>query len=321
MYHQFSSYNPFRSLHWRWERAGLMAENVLPLSRKRDTDAKVLRAARFRKKLQECNTQLDTTVVAELEPALYWAHDVWQVPKEGPYTGGVKYEMEARILAGLSDDAIAERQGLPEDLVTAYADYFFDVRPKLNNQSYILQRVLGPAIRRGLNTRDYDLLWKLFGYMRGVHTLEYAILGWTTSRCVIPEGDVERIWAQDQAQAFKQLAQYTTRSFKVHSENQRDVLELYHDLLKMEQAAGQVIGGVNDAMTNSVRAFLDINAYRCGPPAATEEPTLVLEYDRGDIELPAIDLARCAAGEPPELDPRVATLRFPDQVAIEGPSR
>ena len=80
------------------------------------------------------------------------------------------------------------------------------LRPKLENQGYILQRVLGPAIHRGINTRDYDLLWKLFGYLLGVNVLDYAISGTTIKKCVVPDGDVERVWAQAHSQGYKQLA-------------------------------------------------------------------------------------------------------------------
>lgn len=313
MYHEFSRDNPLRKVSWRWERAGLVVDNTLPPSRKRDTDSWVAKAVKFRRRYDACLDQIDFALLSEAEPGIFWAHRLWATDPRNAYEIGLKHELEARLLAECDDEQIEERMGLGPATIEAYEKLFFNVRPKLKHQGYILQRVLGPAVQRGLNGREYDLLWKLYGYMRGVHTLEYAISGWTTKRAHIPEADVGRQWSEDQARELAQQAGVATKSLRINMETQADIVKLYYHLREMERLAGAAVGGQSDAMMAAVATFVQNNNYACGPPGRHERVTKVIEYDNAAFELTSAQLADCAGGGEPGLDPRIISVKFPER--------
>ena len=87
----------------------------------------------------------------------------------------VAAELEAWILAASHPEFIAERCNLSVEVVAAYEAVFFDVRPYLDVTGYIFHRVIGRPITHGFSLSDLGSIWKLFGYMRGRHTLEVLL--------------------------------------------------------------------------------------------------------------------------------------------------
>jgi transcriptional regulator with XRE-family HTH domain len=76
-------------------------------------------------------------------------------------------EREARLLARQSDDVIAEKCSLTAAAVGAFHDLFYEVRPFLQAEAYILNIALGPKVHQGLRSDDHELLLKLTGYTMG----------------------------------------------------------------------------------------------------------------------------------------------------------
>src|SRR5206468_2759107 len=62
--------------------------------------------------------------------------------------GPARLAVEARLLAGQDDAAIAARTGLAEDTVAAYAALFFDVQPLLACPDAVRLRAIGARIYR-----------------------------------------------------------------------------------------------------------------------------------------------------------------------------
>jgi len=56
---------------------------------------------------------------------------------------------------------------MPGTVISLYERIFFNVNEKLKNRDYIMTCVIGPSVHSGLSDRDFDLLWKLFGYLYG----------------------------------------------------------------------------------------------------------------------------------------------------------
>ncbi len=76
-----------------------------------------------------------------------------------------KAEVEARLLAGEGNAAIADRCTIPAKVVRVYHDLFYDVRPHLSNDVFIIRRALSWWPESG----DVDPVGalKLFGYSLG----------------------------------------------------------------------------------------------------------------------------------------------------------
>ena len=73
--HDFSPSNPFRSPHWRWDRAGLMTDGSLPKARRLD-DAWAIRAAKFRAKLKAAGKVIRSTGHGRGGPHSYVLRDL-----------------------------------------------------------------------------------------------------------------------------------------------------------------------------------------------------------------------------------------------------
>jgi hypothetical protein len=80
-------------------------------------------------------------------------------------------ELEAWILTGESAAFIATRCELHEDVIVAYENAFFDVRPRLNATGYILNAAIGPSYFQGFSLNDLGAIWRFCAYMRGCHEL------------------------------------------------------------------------------------------------------------------------------------------------------
>ena len=152
-----------RAPSWRWLRAmeidggGFKATKALDGS---DGFRWIRRSLRFKRRFDAAGNQTPAIYAVVLaDRPLFWAHSIWADEKSP-----VRWAIEARILAGESNEGIAEKLGTKADVIDVYANTFFDVRSKLQNMDYVLTVVLADAVTRGLQERHYDLLWKMLGY-------------------------------------------------------------------------------------------------------------------------------------------------------------
>ena len=91
--------------------------------------------------------------------------------------------MEARLLAGQGDAAIAKASGTHASIIRRYEQLFFHVRDRLQVEDWILQVVLCPVLKKGPHpavtaaAHHRRLLYKLAGYSGGVEALEQVFAG------------------------------------------------------------------------------------------------------------------------------------------------
>jgi hypothetical protein len=78
-----------------------------------------------------------------------------------------RWEVEARLLAGQTDNEIALSTGLPPAVVAAFERFFFDVRDRLAAGDYILFGVIGYDVVGGFREGDLRTLWAYFAYSAG----------------------------------------------------------------------------------------------------------------------------------------------------------
>ncbi len=105
------------------------------------------------------------------------------------YTGAEpirRAELEARILAGQTDDEIAAKLGLSAAGVAAYEALFYDVRRSLTADTYIVNCVIGPKVHYGITPEDHELLLKVYGYALGPIFLD-VLLDYFRDPPVVPD--------------------------------------------------------------------------------------------------------------------------------------
>jgi hypothetical protein len=154
-----SPHDPFKDPSWRWRRCGyLLQHSRRPIS---DLDDDTTRQAwLFRRALEQyCHDETDRQQLAREAPDLVEAHSVYT--SDPPMR---RWEVEARLLGGGDDDAIAARCGLSAAGVRAFHDLFYEVRPHLQAGMYVTNVLIGEKVHYGLKPDNHEQLLKLFGY-------------------------------------------------------------------------------------------------------------------------------------------------------------
>jgi hypothetical protein len=164
-WHEYQRYNPVRPPDWRWTRAWSIVHYGRYYSRKRD-DGITGRLVRFFRGLLR---QEETLLPYDERPDLVAAQDLWK-------NGGLRRcELESRILARQSDEEIAARLKIAPGAVQAYADTFFDVRPRLKAKTYISTMILGTAaMDAGLEPLT-EWVARSLAYFGGARVLDFVL--------------------------------------------------------------------------------------------------------------------------------------------------
>jgi hypothetical protein len=77
---------------------------------------------------------------------------------------------------------VAELSGVDEGVVEMYERCFFDVRQKLNVESYIVHVVIGPDVYQGFRLDNLPAIWKMIAYFRGKFSLAVTLQTFPGSR-------------------------------------------------------------------------------------------------------------------------------------------
>jgi hypothetical protein len=146
---------------------------------------------------------------------------------------GVRWVIEAGFLAGTPLDVLGAYTAQPVPALQAYADYFFDVRDKLPARGYILSQVLHPAINRGLDTRDFDFMYKTLSYCGGwevfTEFIDLKRMGEKTGEWV-RNSFQDRVW---------KLGWMAAHRVNVNNFNAVELIEKCLDLMRMEREEGK----------------------------------------------------------------------------------
>jgi hypothetical protein len=173
-------HDPWQEPAHRWLRCGyLLGHGRRPL-RGRD-DVATQRAWRFRRGLARCRGEADRARLARRFPTLAEAHSLYMSAE--PLR---RAELEARLLAGQDDAAVAAKMGLSAAGVAAFHATFFEVRPRLGVHVYVLGVVLGGGrVFYAPDPADQGLLLRLFGYHMGNLYVD-VLLGYFRDPPVVP---------------------------------------------------------------------------------------------------------------------------------------
>jgi hypothetical protein len=127
-----------------------------------------------------CREAADRRQLARRHPAVAAAHRFFAHAQ--PLR---RAELEARLLAGQTDEDIAACCGLSAAAVHFFHDLFFAVRPHLEAAFYIFEVSIGPKVHQGLHSDDHDVLLKLAGYTLGALAVD-RLLAYYADPPVVP---------------------------------------------------------------------------------------------------------------------------------------
>ena len=162
--------SPFRPVDWRWLKVKAYRRLGSRLSRFK-IDAHLFEAYCFAEKLDEVEDEMDSVELCEQNEHIFDAHTFYSDNSKTSH----RWELEARLLAKESYSSIAQKMSLDIETINTYEKIFFNVSDRLENVSWIIHSVVGRSIHVGLTERDFDLLWKMYGYFGGPVMLDMVI--------------------------------------------------------------------------------------------------------------------------------------------------
>jgi len=307
--------NPMRAADWRWLRAVGVAEGTQPpATRRRDGNKgyKLINdAIAFRREFERRPNDADKCELAALSPEIFWAHHIWQSSN-----AMLRWQVEALCLAKESDFDIGYECGLAPEIVQTYMDLFFDVREKLCHPGYIRTCVLGPAVPRGLSEREYDLLWKMYGYWLGPLVLKavfstFAQPDW----CMRPDA-VGAALQDDALGTLKLKAALAAKTVPINSHTQLELLHAFTKFIEVErmtdsagQAQSQILGHIG-ALFEALPFGISGRNPRDGNKRLAQGPTAY--FDEHGVELTYEELMMVSIDNIPANANELISVRYPD---------
>lgn len=300
-----SKYDPFIAPNWRWERARALLSKNRYATKSRD-DKFVMLAKKFQSAHDRCKTELDFDRLARRFPGIWFAMKTYFADR-----GDTRWSIEARVLAGQSSVEIADRMGVVADTVAWYEKLFFDVRPKLKNPDYIVNIVMRGAIHHGLRYRDYDLLWKLFGYYGGPFVLDAMISTSLTKTKPSSKETVQAFLDEDVKGGLKRQAAISARVLAPDNPiSCQVILETHSKLLEIEKEAE---GNSQDLMVQNIGAMLSSFKFVAGAKAIKEvTPDEMAFFDGQAAELRADEMMQLALTPKKSEDLKKVIAQFPE---------
>lgn len=289
----FHPSNPFRPVNWRWELARTHREKRTKFQL--TTDQFAVEAFKFQKRMDKCKDDDDRYRLMDAHPELYSAYLIFR-RGDNDDKHPMRYALEARLLADQSYREIAMLLGLNVKTIEYYEKLFFNIEGKLQNSDYIMTCVLGPSIHSGLSDRDYDLLWKLFGYLYGPVVLDSFIS--TTSRKFKPEtnAEVDTALAEDTRSSIQRKVAVIARTYTVNPFSQSELLHIYARLLEVEKDMGQE--KAHDVILQNVQVMMDKLPFKLSD-----------DKQVGSAEVRTQQLLELSTGQ----EPNIIELAFPEK--------
>ena len=250
-----SPHDPLTPVNWRWERARWLREKGR--SSRRDQDDQFTLVARdYQVAERAAQSRAARERLVQRYPGVHWA---WEIRQSG--LQAQRWALEAFLLARERPARIARLLKTSTEVVLWYEKLFFNVRPHLHNELYIVNAVFSESVHRGLTEREYDLLWKMVGFAMGPIALRHLIL------------PMQPIWvgAEDQlkpsleAQIDAQIARKTligAHTLPV-AYNQHILFEAYRRCREIDKALGQTAPG-EALIAQNIQAALAAMPLRVG---------------------------------------------------------
>jgi len=301
----FTEHDLYRPADWRYRRADWLRANGR-YTRKNKDDRYVALARRYLVQREKCQDVYAEERLANQMPGLYYAHKIYLRTETDD-----RWTIEARILADQPVNLIARKQHTTPEVIWWYEKLFFDVRDKLQSRDYIINRVLGPAVHRGINERDFDLLLKLYALLGGPLVVDALVsMSMLTGAKPQNEQELEAYFKRDTADCVRRKASLAARCVPINSHTQMTLLDTHHKLLALEQAKDDGIDATNQIITSLQTTLANIPFH-----AAKERPSLpaLQGYDKLSVELRADELIRAGTGEELNLKEELTLFQFPQE--------
>lgn len=284
--------NPRRPVDWRWQRAVQLARDTTrEFNRRRIDDEWIKKARNFRIRYTNARDDIARTALAETYPDFWYAHEYYHQDEQSD-----RWDLEARLLARQDPIGIANVLCTSVQTIETYERLFFNVRERIDNSGYILHHVIGPALHRGLHDREYDLLWKWYGYTYGHVMLDALIKQISDPQRPTTPSQVDAALRDDGIKSMLRKQAIATRTLPINQFTQIDLLHVYSKFVEIEKNAGENSAGAQNTIFSNIQAMLVNLPWAVGEHAHVDAGTFV-EYHKDGVELRTDELMLSAVGE------------------------
>lgn len=302
--------NPRRAPHWRWLRAVEIDKGGPRPSRAIDSEEGftwIRRAVRLKRRYDLAANKPDALYrLIQYDRELFWAHNMWLDDK-----APMRYAIEARILAGESDEQIAKRIGTDAGVIQAYAEVFFEVRGLMDNWDYVVNVIMADAVSRGVAERQYDLLWKMFAFYGGSHVLDAVISRFTILPKPDKPEDVAGFFQDFAVNTMKHKAAVAALTVPVNTHTQLPIIESFVKYTEIEKTSENATHA-HATIIDNIGAMMSALPFKIGTKLDSAGDKM-LPFDSGAAELRNDEMMIVAAGGKLKQHTVIEELRFPEK--------
>lgn len=309
----FRKDNPERPPDWRWQRASelLSSESRVGAPHGRSDDVQVTQAREFKRRLDSCRNDDDHDMLYESFPHAYRAWDLYR-GDETPF----KMELEARLLTRTAFRNVSEQLGTSITQLKTYESWFFNVKDKLRNKSYIVHQVIGKILSTHLKPNDTAALWKLYAFFGGPFMLDRIVYTNNPGRAPAKESEVDG-YLKDEKRSFWELkSSISSRTMPLSYMDHNNIMTLYLEMMKLEKDTRAFAGGSGDSMLENVAAFLIGTPWKRQGFATIKEDTIDAEFDKGPLSIRSASLDELPTED--QHQDLLATYKYPSRSEKDG---
>jgi hypothetical protein len=324
-----NKYNPSLPPEWRFNRVLEMVDRYdsAPGRCTQRDDVYVKGLRNFILRYRHSNDQRARDALLAEDPGLFWAFQIYERKLDNLDSRAML--IEARILAGQSDEDIAAELGTIPEVAEWYEALFFNVRDRLANHDWIVEEVLYPAMNRSLQAsmareakpKDqrqtplaqpfHDATLKLFAYFGGPFVLDQVIAGFRRGQRAGSADEVAGYFDGHYRNEIRHRSAMAATIFEVNQDNVMELFNVHGRLMEIEKS-NDSLEHKQDVMHRAVSGFLKEMKFGVGNAGATlVAGTPVEPFDKCAAELRDGELLQLAAGGRPSTIDRIETLTMP----------
>lgn len=300
-----SQHDPFRPVDWRYRRAEYLRVKGKYRRKFANDDGYIQLTKKFLAAKEKATCEYDLEKISVKMPGLFYASEIYQRVETSD-----KYILEARILADTPIAEIAHKHEYSPEVIFWYEKIFFDVRAKLDKRDYIISRVLGPAVHRGLMARDFDLLLKIYALIGGPLVVD-ALVEQRSGSIHRPknEKELDLFFNNDTASTIKRNAAIAARCTHINRDSISYIMESHQKMLDLERQTETSVDTSNLIMQN-INATLQSIPFHT--PAKRVVSKTLSEYDKMGVELRASEMAVAGVDNDPGVQGELEYYKFPE---------
>jgi len=317
--------DPFLRPYWRHERVVNMLSSVPPERCKRYDDRWIQGYRKFLVAWRKSENNRDALM--HDNPGLFFAYLLHERMHLEPE---MLLMIEARLLAGVSCESIADECKTIPETIEWYERLFFNVADFLPHHDWIMKHVLLPSADRFVEAENeddeeqdfkprpssevvrphLDMTLKFFAYFGGPLICDLMISGFRRHRKVTTVEDIQDYFDEQFALQIKRRSAQAAGQFEVNKYNVTELFQTHTRIIEIQRSIESQEDRHNE-FEKSVNAMLSELPWVLGKEGIqVYDGTAVGVYDEGNAEIDSEEMMLVESGQRPDSLQGVEKLTF-----------